>query len=63
MNELYVGIAAVAGGVASGLLGWHRSNEPFSVRKLGATVVHSLVGGAGAAGMYLIALDVPTIKD
>jgi len=45
--EIYLAIAAGVGGIASGVLGWLKSGEPFNHRKFLPTVLRSAVAGVG----------------
>ena len=45
MERLYIALVALSGGLAAALLGWLESNEPFSPRKFGGSVIRSLVAG------------------
>ena len=40
---------AVLGGVASAILGWMDSGDPFDSRKFGATILRAIIGAAIAA--------------
>ena len=52
MDKLYVAMAALLGGLVSGLLGWLESSEPFNPRKFGGSAVRALIAGAVFAAGY-----------
>ena len=43
MNELWVAIAALIGGLVAAGLGWLESKEPFDPRKFGGSAIRSLI--------------------
>ena len=45
MGTIYISLAAVAGGIASAILGWLDSGEAFIGRKFAASVLRALVAG------------------
>ena len=52
MNIIWIAVAAFIGGIVSSLLGWCDSQEPFAVRKFGASLVRALIAGVGFAAAY-----------
>jgi hypothetical protein len=52
VDKLYVAMAALLGGLVSGLLGWLESSEPFNPRKFGGSAVRALIAGAVFAAGY-----------
>lgn len=62
MDRVNLALAALVGGILVGLAGWWDSKEGFSLRKLGASAIRSLIAGVGFAATYklsgpLTALD------
>lgn len=49
---LYVSLSAFGGGLASAVLGWMHSGQPFIARKFAASVLRALVAGGAFAGTY-----------
>ena len=63
MDIFVIAAAAFAGAVASALLGWLDSHEPWAARKFGASVVRGAVAAAGL-GLAFVAVDsAVTAKD
>jgi hypothetical protein len=58
MGFLWIGIAAAVGGIVKGLIGWSRSNEPFSGRKFLGTALTTLVTALAASVIYSHALGI-----
>lgn len=54
MYRLYIALAALLGGLASALAGWLETSEPFNPRKLGGSVIRSLVAGLIFAAGYQV---------
>lgn len=52
MNVVWIAVAAFIGAVASALLGWFDSAEPFAARKFSASIVRALVAAVGLAVAY-----------
>ncbi len=49
MTAIYIGLAAFAGSMLSGLLGWANSGESFVPRKWIGNLCRALIAGVGAA--------------
>lgn len=52
MSLLYIALAAFAGALVSGLLGWLESKEPFNPRKFLSTVLRAILAGVVFAVGY-----------
>lgn len=63
MGVLYVGLAALGGGVVAGLLGWFKNGMTFEARKFAPTVLRALLAGGGIALTYTLIGDVASIAD
>lgn len=59
---LYVSLSAFGGGLASAVLGWMRSGQPFIARKFAASVLRALVAGGAFAGTYAV-IGAATMED
>lgn len=46
MLVVYIGIAALVGGIVNGLLGWLNTTDPFVLRKFLSSVIASVLGAA-----------------
>jgi len=55
MDRFYSALAALAGGLASALLGWLESGETFNVRKFGGSAVRALIAAVVFAAGYQFA--------
>ncbi len=60
MDELYVALSALAGGLVAALLGWLESKEEFDPRKFGGSVARALIAAAVFAAGYSLAGKVST---
>lgn len=58
MDFIWIGVAAAIGGIVKGLIGWSRSQEPFSGRKFLGTALTALVTGMAASMIYSAAIGI-----
>jgi hypothetical protein len=52
MNTFYIALAALLGGLAAALLGWLESDDAFSPRKFGGSLIRSIIAAAVFAAGY-----------
>lgn len=62
VSLILVGIAATLGGLASAILGWLDSQEPFNSRKFIKSLIVSLIAGVGISIGYSFS-DGATVRD
>ena len=55
MEIVYIGLAALVGGILSSLLGWADAKEPFYVNKFAASLLRALLAAGGFAAAYTYA--------
>ena len=58
MDFIWIGVAAVLGGIVKGLIGWSRSQESFSGRKFLGTALTALISGLAASLVYSTAIGI-----
>lgn len=58
MNFIWIGVATAVGGIVKGLIGWSRSQEPFSGRKFLGTALTTLVVSVAASMVYSAAIGI-----
>ena len=54
METLYVSLSAFGGGLASAVLGWLHSGQPFEHRKFATSFLRAVLAGSALAGTYAV---------
>jgi hypothetical protein len=52
MEVIYIGLAALAGGIVIALLGWTETKESFDARKFSSSIIRAIIGAAVIAAGF-----------